>query len=209
MHARLLLLALLPLALGCFPKSPGTTLAHFADQAPAEGAAAPLFELQDLEGAPVQLAELIGDKPVVVQLGSHSCPVYRYRRHTMDNLWEEYEGRVHFLVVYTREAHPVGSESPYRDGEWDPMINRLTGARVAEPQTLEERRETASYSRQELELPVPVLVDDMENSVWSAYGAAASPGFVIDTEGRIALRQVWLNPKEIKRTLDGLLLEER
>lgn len=197
-------------SIGCFPKSPGTSLAHFPEVAPAVGQPAPDFVLQTVDGhEPVRLQDLVGDKPVVVQLGSHSCPVYRYRRHTMDNLWEDYAGRVHFVIVYTTEAHPVGSKSPYRDGEWDPMINKMTGVRVEEPQTLEERRRRASDSKNELGLPVPVLVDSMDNAAWRAYGEAASPAFVIDGEGRIALSQVWVQPKEIRQTLDRLLATDR
>ena len=40
---------------------------------------------------------------------------------------------------------------------------------------------------------------------WRAYGAASSPGFVIDRNGRIVLRQVWIDPEEIDTVLDSLL----
>ena len=190
---------------GCFPKSPGTSLAHFPEAAPRVGDKAPAFSLRDVEGGEVVLSDLVGDKPIVVQLGSHSCPVYRYRRHSMDNLWEDYADSVHFLIVYTREAHPVGSPSPYREGEWDPMINKLTGVRVREPEDFEARLRVAGESKLELGLPVQMLVDGMEDGVWRDYGRAASPAFVIDREGRIALSQVWLEPKAIRHTLDRLL----
>ena len=193
------------LIIGCFPKSPGTSLAHFPEEAPRVGEEAPAFSLRDVEGGEVVLTDLVGDKPIVVQLGSHSCPVYRYRRHTMDNLWEDYAESVLFLVVYTREAHPVGSKSPYSEGEWDPMINKLTGVRVREPADFEARLRLASESKEDLGLPVQVLVDDMGDGAWRDYGRASSPAFVIDREGRIALSQVWLEPKEIRRTLERLL----
>ncbi|MEO1367251.1 MAG: deiodinase-like protein, partial [Acidobacteriota bacterium] len=172
------------------------------------GRPAPDFVLETADGGDrVRLQDLVGEKPVVVQLGSHSCPVYRYRRHTMDNLWEDYADRVHFVVVYTTEAHPVGSKSPYSDGEWDPMINKLTDVRVTEPASLEERRDVAASSKAELGLPVPVLIDTMDNAVWSAYGEAASPAFVIDRRGDIALSQPWVHPREIRATLERLLAE--
>lgn len=206
--AQLALVAAALVSVGCFPKSPGASLAHFPDAAPAVGQPAPDFILETVDGGEsVRLQDLVGDKPVVVQLGSHSCPVYRYRRHTMDNLWEDYADRVHFVVVYTTEAHPVGSKSPYSDAEWDPMINKLTGVRVTEPETLDERRDAAASSKADLGLPVPVLVDTMDNAVWSAYGEAASPAFVIDLDGEIALSQPWVHPKDIRATLDRLLVE--
>ena len=197
---------LLPLLLcGCFPRSAGPRLAHFESQAPALGAPAPLFSLLDTEGRSVSLESLIGERPVVVQLGSHSCPVYRYRRHWMDDLVAQYEDRAHFLVVYTLEAHPEGSKSPYAEGEWNPWINRITGVHIAQPGSFEQRQQQAAQSRQELALAATVLVDEMSNEVWQRYGGAASPAFVIDLQGRIAARQVWIDPAELRRVLDRLL----
>ncbi|HVS16118.1 MAG TPA: deiodinase-like protein [Thermoanaerobaculia bacterium] len=197
------------LAAGCslFPKEAGAPLAHFAEQAPAPGETAPLFELRDLNGRIVRLADLLGDRPVVLQLGSHSCPVYRYRRHWMDGLIEELQDRVHFLLVYTIEAHPVGSKSPHADGEWDPWINRLTRVRVRQPSTMEERVAQAEHSRTKLKLERAMVVDEMDNSVWGAYGAASSPAFVIDRNGVVVAGQVWIEPAQIRELLERLLAE--
>ncbi len=52
-----------------------------------------------------------------------------------------------------------------------------------------------------------MVIDGMDNSVWKTYGVAASPAFVIDRSGRIVLRQPWMNPKEIRRVLDELLMK--
>ena len=191
-----------------FPKKAGVRLAHFSEQAPAPGEAAPLFELRDLDGRIVRLADLLGDRPVVLQLGSHSCPVYRYRRHWMDGLIEEYRDRVHFLLVYTIEAHPVGSKSPYADGEWDPWINRLTGVRVRQPSSLQERTSQAERSFTKLKLEQAMVVDEMDDAVWRAYGSASAPAFVIDRNGVVVARQVWIAPARIRELLDRLLAEE-
>ena len=154
----------------------------------------------------VALEELVGERPIVLQLGSHSCPVYRYRsRHWMRDLVDDYEGQVHFLLVYTLEAHPKGAVSPYADKEWLTSWNRFTGVKVEQPETERQREDNAVRSRARLEIDWPVLVDSMDNSVWQSYGAASSPAFVIDQEGRIVARQVWIRPGELRRVLDGLL----
>lgn len=189
----------------CFPKQPGQRLAHFATTAPAVGEPAPRFTLTDLGGKEVELASLIGERPIVLQLGSHSCPVYRYRRFDMEPLWKHYGDRVHFLIVYTVEAHPVGSKSPFAEGEWDLLINKLVGVRVEQPESFEARREQAATSQRKLHLAPMMVVDEMDNETWRAWGAASSPAFVIDQQGRIAARQVWLQPKEIRKVLDRLL----
>lgn len=190
---------------GCFPHEAGRRLSHFDTQAPRLDERAPDFGLPSVDGAQVELADLIGDQPIVLQLGSRSCPVFRNRRHWVEGLIEDYGDRVRFVVVYTLEAHPAGSKSPYSDDEWLTWFNRLAGVRIAQPSSLEERTAQARLTREKLGLSSEVLVDTLDDRVWSAYGAASSPAFVIDREGRVALRQVWIEPREIRRTLDRLL----
>jgi cytochrome oxidase Cu insertion factor (SCO1/SenC/PrrC family) len=190
---------------GCFPKKPGPRLKHYYSESPAEGQRAPNFELRAISGIKVSLKDLIGEKPIVLQLGSHTCPVYRYRRWHMDALYREYKDRVHFLLVYTLEAHPKGSKNPYVDKEWVSMINRLTRNVMDQPRDMEARLQRAKESKQQLNIKYPMAVDGMENQVWKDYGRAPSTAFVIDQHGNIALRQPWINPKEIKEILDKLL----
>jgi hypothetical protein len=111
-----IIVAILSLS-GCFPHETGPTLSHYAGQAPAVGDPAPRFTLRGVDNAPVPLDQLIGNRPLVLQLGSHSCPVYRYRRFGMAKLYADYRDRVNFLLIYTQEAHPAGSRSPFTDGE--------------------------------------------------------------------------------------------
>lgn len=173
--------------------------------APEVGEPAPRFSLVDLAGRTVKLEELIGDKPIVLRFGSHSCPVYRYRRFSMSGLEEDFRDRVHFLLIYTVEAHPVGSKSPYHEEEWDTLWNRLTGVRVRQPEDEEGRLERARSSHEKLGLEPLMVVDGMDNAVWQSYGAASSPAFVIDLEGNVAARQVWVEPKKIRQVLNRLL----
>ena len=153
----------------------------------------------------MQLGDLVGGRPTVVQLGSRSCPVFRYRRHGMHELHERFGKRVRFVVIYTQEAHPVGSRSPYVEREWNPWINRWTGVRIDQPRTDEERRQRAQEALDELELKAQVVVDRMHNDAWQALGAASAPAFVVDAEGRIALRQVWVDPEPIENLLKEML----
>jgi peroxiredoxin len=194
--------------LACFPKKPGLRLQHFATSAPEVGSLAPDFELLDVSGLPVRLSDLLGEKPIVLQFGSHSCPVYRYRRFSVRELYDDLGERAHFLFIYTLEAHPVGSKSPYSEKEWDTWWNRLAGVRVQQPGDLEERRELARFSTEQMEVDARVLVDGLDNAVWKAYGAASSPAFVIDQEGRVAARYVWIEPKRIKEAILSLLEED-
>lgn len=193
---------------GCFPHAPGPRLQHFPEVSPAPGEEAPSLELVDLEGNPVRLEEHLGRRPMVLQLGSVSCPVFRYRRFGIEDLVRDFGDRVSFLLVYTREAHPVGSPSPYTGEEWDPWINRLTRVRVGDTRSTEERRARAATTEERLDLSPTVLVDPAGDPGWQAFGRAPSAAFVLDAEGRVVVRQAWVDPEELRAVLDDLLTEE-
>jgi hypothetical protein len=190
-----------------FPTEAGESLSHFDTSAPAESAPAPDFELIDIDGNKVALHDLVGDSPVVLQLGSYSCPVFRYRRFDMQELQREFAGRVDFVVVYTQEAHPVDSINPYVDRVWNPLINRIAGINVPQHKSAEQRRAQASATFDLVDLDSRFLVDGMDNAVWQQYGAAPSAAYVLDLHGNIHLRQAWVNPGEIRRALNEILTE--
>lgn len=198
-------LGLSVLTLACLSSDPGPRLAHFPELAPAPGEPLPDLEVLTVGGERVALEGLLGERPVVLQVGSLSCPVFRYRRHGIERLAREVGDRVAFVVLYTREAHPVGSPSPYTEEEWDPWINRLTGVRVPAAETEEERRERAESVRRRLELSPLVVVDPSQDPGWRALGRAPSAAFVIDREGRVVARQLWVRPRELRRILLDLL----
>lgn len=201
------LLLLCSIVAGCqlFPTEPGDELAHFGERSPQPGDALPDLRVLDLDGSSVLLSNLVQDKPLVVRLGSYSCPVFRYRRFDMDKLQRRYGDRVDFVVIYTQEAHPVDDPSPYADGEWDPWINRLTRVRVREPQTQSERLERARWAQSVMAAKDRFVVDDQANNGWRTLGQAPSSAFLFDRTGTLVLRQVWVEPEELATALDRLL----
>jgi hypothetical protein len=206
-----LLLALCASQSACsllFPTEAGESLAHYDAAAPLEAALAPDFQLTDIDGHDVALQDLVGRKPVVLQLGSYSCPVFRYRRFDIQKLQREFAGRVEFVVIYTQEAHPIDAINPYADRIWNPVINKVAGVNVPEHTSAEQRATQASQAFESMELDSRFLVDDMENSVWRRYGAAPSAAYVIDLQGIVRLRQPWVHPGEIRETLIEILAEQ-
>ena len=193
---------------GCslmFPTEAGDHLPGFDRAAPALNTLAPNFSLRTTDGDTLTLHDLIGERPVVVQLGSYTCPVFRYRRFDLQPLRAEYGDRVHFVVVYTTEAHPVGAPSPYRDEEWVPWINRLTRVDLGQPSSAEERLAQARWAQEAMSSNAQFAVDGQDDAVWRRWGAAPSPAFVLDRDGQVVLRQAWVEPKALRSTLDALL----
>lgn len=61
-----------------------------------------------------------------------------------------------FFVVYIREAHPTD--------EWQVESNESEGVLFEQPTNLDARSEIAQVCSLKLELSIPTLVDDMEDS---------------------------------------------
>lgn len=51
---------------------------------------------------------------------------------------------------------------------------------------MEERTQVARNAAKELGLELPLLIDDMENSVSEAYAAHPDRLFILNTEGKVA-----------------------
>ena len=85
-----------------------------------------------------------------------------------------------FLVVYIQEAHP-------EDG-WQMQINTDEDVVYDQPTTFDEREHVAEACSTGLDLKIPTLIDDMENSTDLAYSALPDRLYLIGTDGRIAYK---------------------
>ena len=85
-----------------------------------------------------------------------------------------------FYGVYIQEAHPS-------DG-WVMRNNVQAGITVATPLNFGERTGVAKTCATSLNLPMPTLVDTMDNAVNYQYSAWPDRIYVVDAEGRIAVQ---------------------
>ncbi len=163
---------------------------------PSPGDAAPAFELRNLTGETVTLESLRG-KPVVVEFGSYTCPVFRRQVEPVEQLRRRFDDDVHWVLIYTKEAHPT-------DG-WVAPINTREDIEVPQHVSFEKRMETARLCRDAMTLKVNVLVDGLDNKVTEAYGGHPNRGYVLDAEGKVVSRQAWIDPQETRKVLETLL----
>lgn len=175
---------------------------------PRAGETAPDFDLRSLDGTRWTLSGTLREKPVALILGSHSCPAFRGWSAALPYLEETYGDGIQFLILYTVEAHPAGSASPYRDKEWLTFSNIREGIRLPQPASAAQRRQFAENCRDALSLPVPVLPDTMDNRTWEAYGRAPNAAYLIRRDGRVALRQGWFHSGSFGKAINSLLAEE-
>jgi peroxiredoxin/Spy/CpxP family protein refolding chaperone len=157
------------------------------------GQTAPDFKLQKIEGATVQLSSLKG-RVVVLIFGSYSSPSFRGRAASIDRLTREIATTASVFVVYTKEAHPVGG--------WEVDRNKDENIAIKQPATLDARRDIARKTREALRLTTPLLVDDMENSVTTAYGGFPNGAVVINRDGIVAGSQQWVETGALKHIVE-------
>lgn len=168
---------------------------------PREGESAPNFRLKTLDGRRAELAQYLGKQPVVLEMGSYTCPIFRQKHPALEDLYVKYRNQATFLVIYTTEAHPQGDSSPYSGREWVTSDNQRRGILYRQPMTESDRRNLADKARRDLGINVPIAIDDMQNSAWKAYGSAPNAVYLIGADGQIKLRQGWFEPNELESAM--------
>lgn len=83
-------------------------------------------------------------------------------------------------MVYIREAHP--------EEGWVVTPNRDEQIMVNDPTTNDERVEVAQACALSLKIRMPVVVDDVDDQIASAYGALPDRLYLIDNNGQVAFQ---------------------
>ena len=149
---------------------------------PKKGEAAPRFVASTLDGKPYQFPPKKG-RPILLVTGSYTCPIFRANIPGLRALHRDFGEQVDMFYLYTTEAHPVGSNSPYRDYEWVTRPNKTDGVLLDQPTTFKQRLARAQEAQSNLYLPLKVLIDGIKNPGWKAYGQAPSAAYLTSPEG--------------------------
>jgi len=96
----------------------------------------------------------------------------------MERLYSQFKDRIEFFVVYVQEAHPT-------DG-WQVESNIKDDVFYRQHQSLYEREEAARSCTIGLHISIPTLVEEMDNAIDEAYGAAPERLYLIGKDGRVA-----------------------
>lgn len=96
-------------------------------------------------------------------------------------LYERYRSEVQFYVIYIREAHAIDGPSPMGGADGSPIVEGAT--------SWEERAGVAKVCFAKLDLEgVPVLIDDIDDTVNEAYEASPDRLFLVGKDGKVAYR---------------------
>jgi Spy/CpxP family protein refolding chaperone len=134
---------------------------------------------------------------LVLEFGSMSCPVFREHAAAMEKLKTAEQGRVFFLIVYTKEAFPAGDKNAER--------NKEEGVAVPDAASLDDRKAQALETQRELRITIPMAVDDMNDSISKALGGFPNGAIVIGKDGTVAAHQQWTNPDTLREAIDDAL----
>ena len=106
------------------------------------------------------------------------------------------------MIVYTVEAHPAESDSPYFGEEnLDSYSTDTEGQPVLQPGTYQERIELARQTAEDEGIKTTMLVDEMDNPIWCTYGPAPNIAYLIGTDGKIETRQDWYDPVDMETAI--------
>ena len=161
-------------------------LARTSFSGPAPGEHAPDFKATSLDGETLRLSDYAKKKNVLLIFGSATCPMTAASIGEINELYDRYRGdNIEFLFIYVREAHP---------GEIIPAHS-----------SMREKTEAARLLRDEEDMHMPILVDDLRGSIHRKYSKLPNPAFLIDKSGRVAFLSLWSRPSGLGHAIQELL----
>ena len=96
----------------------------------------------------------------------------------MTEIYRQYKDAVEFFVVYVQEAHPT-------DG-WQTDSNVEAGILFRQHRSYDERESVAQSCSIDLHIGLPIIIEEMDNAIDEAYGAAPERLYVVDVDGKVA-----------------------
>jgi len=149
------------------------------------------------DGQPVTLESLHG-KPVVLEFGSITEPVFRLRVPAVEKLAGKYGDKVEFVIVYQRESHAADTDQALEVNTPDFAISR--------PMSEDERTALAVQAAKRLEIKnEKLLVDAWNDTSTLRYGGYPNMTFVIDDKGNLQAAYPWMDVNKVKAAVDLLL----
>lgn len=95
---------------------------------------------------------------------------------SLEKVYQDYKDKADFYLIYLKEAHAIDGSRPSRT------------VKIAQHKTLEERTTAATGCVADLKLTMPLLVDDMKNTVGDAFHGHPDRLFILSPKGKIAYR---------------------
>lgn len=167
----------------------------------------PDFKLYTTDGLPFRLyEELANEKPTVIINASHTCDFSRANLPSIKDVMKRYATKANMVVVYTIDAHPSDTLSPYAEDDqaWIPPNNQRDNISTPQPKTYGQRVNLSRQWKKGNDINGRVLVDGPDNQFWNTFGQAPNMCYIISRGGKVEYRQTWYNGKALELELERL-----
>ncbi|MGK5448622.1 deiodinase-like protein [Streptomyces radiopugnans] len=154
---------------------------------PRPGEQMPDFDLPTVDGGCVGKSDFVGRKPLLLTMGSVTCPMTAAADPALKRLHADFGDRVAFVTLYVREAHP--------------------GDRYPQPERMERKEAHARGLKDRDGLPWPVAVDDIDGTLHRRLDPKPNAAYLMDTDGRVAFRILWSDDRApvLRSALESVL----
>ena len=207
-------------ALENWRKKHDTSGEDFEKNGAAVGATLGSVKVTNMSGAVTDLARMWRDRPALLVTASLTCGHSRERQPEVEKLAEKYKDAVNVVVLYTLEAHPVGSPSPYamyspeEEKPGRPAGERSGGAEKAglprqQPKTAEQRKALAKEFQDRLHVKSVMVLDEMSNSGWKALGGGPNMGLLVGRAGKVIVKHGWFDGASMDKSIQYYLDEQK
>jgi type I thyroxine 5'-deiodinase len=116
-------------------------------------------------------------------------------------MYQQYKDRAEFLIVYILEAHA--------SDVWQMQDNIRQNVIFASPRNFEERGGVAESCVRKLNIQIPAVLDNFENTTERAYTGWPDRLYVVNRDGRIAHKSkagpFGFHPEEVRAALLRLI----
>lgn len=164
----------------------------FRESSVRAGVQAPRFEVTTIDGEKMSSESFAGTKDVAIIFGSYSAPPVQKEMKQMDEIYLGLDqDHAAMIFVYTREIHPMQEMAP-------------RNLSLAHHRTMEQKIEHARMMRDELELSMPICVDDLMGTMHRAYGSLPFFQVVVDRNGTLIHRSEWANPGMLRAVMENV-----
>ena len=146
------------------------------------------IEVLSGDGQAIPIESLWADKPLVLEFGSVSCPIFHGNGPSMEELFQKYDNgtaeNARIGLLYVREAHPGWLQHPHRTLE-----DKLGNARKLKDKGLDRT----------------IWVDAVNGELHRKLNPLPNSIYIVDTNGIVIYKSTWNVPTEVDAVLDALV----
>ena len=133
----------------------------------------------------VRISDLVKNKPVVIEMGSMTCPSYDLNLSRMRALHAKYKDQVDFYTLYVRENHPNQMYPAHSD--------------------MKQKIASAATLQKEDAIDHTVLVDDVNGSYHQVLGNYGNAVYLVGRDMRSNHWSVFAHPAYLEQGIQELL----